>query len=200
MLKKYLGKSLLVIIGCFIISIGVDFYLKSNIGGDSMTAFFDGFYKSFNIKQGYTTLLINLVFVLLTLFVNYRKIGIGTIIIVFGYGIVLNFILSVSIIPVSPNIFASLLYCLIGVFLVALAIAIWILVDFGASPVEGFAKAISEKTKIKFWVLKVGIDLILLVSGILLKGALGIGTIITSLLVGPTINVIVNVYQRKKQL
>jgi uncharacterized membrane protein YczE len=189
-----LFKTLLIVLGCFIISIGIDFYIKSNIGGDSMTTFLQGGNLKFNLKEGTISLLINLVFVLLTLFINYRKIGIGTIIIVFAYGLVLNVVLANSIIPFSQSFFVSIIYSIIGIFFVSLAIAIWINTNFGVSPLEGFAISISEKTKIPFWVLKVVIDLTLLLSGILMGGTFGAGTIISSFLVGPSINVMSKVY------
>lgn len=189
-----LFKTLLIVLGCFIISIGIDFYIKSNIGGDSMTTFLQGGNLKFNLKEGTISLLINLVFVLLTLFINYRKIGIGTIIIVFAYGLVLNVVLANSIIPFSQSFFVSIIYSIIGIFFVSLAITIWINTNFGVSPLEGFAISISEKTKIPFWVLKVVIDLTLLLSGILMGGTFGAGTIISSFLVGPSINVMSKVY------
>lgn len=189
-----LFKTLLIVLGCFIISIGIDFYIKSNIGGDSMTTFLQGGNLKFNLKEGTISLLINLVFVLLTLFINYRKIGIGTIIIVFAYGLVLNVVLANSIIPISQSFFVSIIYSIIGIFFVSLAITIWINTNFGVSPLEGFAISISEKTKIPFWVLKVVIDLTLLLSGILMGGTFGAGTIISSFLVGPSINVMSKVY------
>lgn len=189
-----LFKTLLIVLGCFIISIGIDFYIKSNIGGDSMTTFLQGGNLKFNLKEGTISLLINLVFVLLTLFINYRKIGIGTIIIVFAYGLVLNVVLANSIIPFSQSFFVSIIYSIIGIFFVSLAITIWINTNFGVSPLEGFAVSISEKTKIPFWVLKVVIDLTLLLSGILMGGTFGAGTIISSFLVGPSINVMSKVY------
>ncbi len=189
-----LFKTLLIVLGCFIISIGIDFYIKSNIGGDSMTTYLQGGNLKFNLKEGTISLLINLVFVLLTLFINYRKIGIGTIIIVFAYGLVLNVVLANSIIPFSQSFFVSIIYSIIGIFFVSLAITIWINTNFGVSPLEGFAISISEKTKIPFWVLKVVIDLTLLLSGILMGGTFGAGTIISSFLVGPSINVMSKVY------
>lgn len=189
-----LFKTLLIVLGCFIISIGIDFYIKSNIGGDSMTTFLQGGNLKFNLKEGTISLLINLVFVLLTLFINYRKIGIGTIIIVFAYGLVLNVVLANSIIPFSQSFFVSIIYSIIGIFFVSLAITIWINTNFGVSPLEGFAISISEKTKIPFWVLKVVIDLTLLLSGILMGGTFGAGTIISSFLVGPSIYVMSKVY------
>ena len=158
-----------------------------------MTTFLQGGNLKFNLKEGTISLLINLVFVLLTLFINYRKIGIGTIIIVFAYGLVLNVVLANSIIPFSQSFFVSIIYSIIGIFFVSLAITIWINTNFGVSPLEGFAISISEN-KNSFWVLKVVIDLTLLLSGILMGGTFGAGTIISSFLVGPSINVMSKVY------
>jgi hypothetical protein len=186
-IKTDIIKTAVIVLACFIISVAVDFYFKSNIGGDAMTVFLDGMNKSTGISQGWITILLNALFVILILFFDYKKIGVGTIIIVCCYGLILDFVLKYSILPYSNSLFQSIIFCLIGVVLAALSIALWIKMEFGYSPLEGFLVVLSEKTKISFTIYKISLDVLLLISGVIFGGNLNFGTLITALLTGPLI-------------
>ena len=186
-LKTYMIKTAFIVLGCIILSVAVDFFFKSQIGGDAMTVFLDGINKATGISQGWVTIFINVLFVVLILILDYKKIGIGTIIIVSCYGLILDIVLKNSILPSSDNLFFSIVYCGLACVLAAFAISLWIKMEFGYSPLEGFLVVMSEKTKISFTIYKISMDVILLISGVIFGGNLNFGTLIATLSVGPFI-------------
>lgn len=184
---RLVTKAILFLVGCFILAVGVDLYFKSNIGGDATSALLDGVKKSFQIEPGYTSMAINLIAIILLIIFDKKKIGLGTIIIVFCYGPILNFVLQTSIISPVSHPALSILYCVMGCILVGIGIGLWLSLKSGYSPIEGVLDFVATKFDIKFAFIKILLDILFLLLAISLGGTVFYGTVITALLTGPLI-------------
>ena len=192
----YVLKILMVVLGCFIIALAFDFYLKSNIGGDSMTVFIEGAGITFGQPLGTVVIVVNITLIAFMAIFDYKKVGSGTVIIALSYGLILSFVVKVSPIVESPNLVMSLLYCLCGCTLAAIAITMWLVAKLGYSPLEGVVAIIANKTKKSFTFFKVIVDITLLFTGFLMGGTFLYGTIIASFLVGPLIGIFIKLYNK----
>ena len=78
-----------------------------------------------------------------------------------------------------------IMMCAIGCVILAYGMTTVIRSEAGTGPNDLVALVISEKTKWKFAIVRMAVDLLFLATGFLLGGKVGAGTVICMFLVGP---------------
>ena len=82
-----------------------------------------------------------------------------------------------------------IIFCL-AIFCVSLGIAIYLRPKFPANPNDDIIVALNEVLGLKMGTAKLFIDIIAIVIALLLKGPVGIGTVLMTVLIGPIVNLI----------
>lgn len=77
----------------------------------------------------------------------------------------------------------------LAVFCASVGIAIYLRPKFPANPNDDITVALNETFKLKIGTAKLLIDLIAIFIALLLKGPIGIGTILMTILIGPAVNI-----------
>ena len=120
-----------------------------------------------------------------------------------GIGTVFNIILvSVSIdvmtplMPTPENYGLSVVQVLVGIFVIALGSAFYIPSNLGPGPRDGLMTGFHFRTGIPIGRVRFGIEAILLVSGWLLGGSVGLGTVLVTVLIGEVVAVLFGVVGR----
>ena len=88
------------------------------------------------------------------------------------------------------TIFEKVITFFIGICLVATGVAIYIIPKLPANPTDDLMVALTEEKGISIMKAKLTIDTICIIIAFALKGPIGIGTIIATILIGPLIDVI----------
>lgn len=78
----------------------------------------------------------------------------------------------------------------LAIFCVSLGIAIYLRPKFPANPNDDMIVALNEVLGLKMGTAKLFIDIIAIVIALLLKGPVGIGTVLMTVLIGPIVNLI----------
>lgn len=78
----------------------------------------------------------------------------------------------------------------LAIFCVSLGIAIYLRPKFPANPNDDIIVALNEVLGLKMGTAKLFIDIIAIVIALLLKGPVGIGTVLMTVLIGPIVNLI----------
>ncbi|GIM30090.1 membrane protein [Clostridium polyendosporum] len=187
--QNLIKRLILFFVGMSIIQIGVALYLKTNIGSDPFTVFTQGLAFRLNITPGMANMIILFTFFCVILFVGRSHINIGTLICVVGVGPIIDLgIKAVSYFPIeSYNIVVRALVVVLGCFIIAVGFAILSASDVGVAPNDIIPFIIQEKTNFQYRWIRMGLDISFLAVGLLLGGVFGIGTIISLLLIGPSI-------------
>lgn len=187
--RVYSLKILCFIIGCFIIQLGVAFFIKSNTGVDSFTIFMQGLSNLLHITVGQANILVmGLVFIGMLLFAR-EYIRLGTFLAVVTAGPFLDFInnslegYGIESLPFFSRLLIVALSCVI----IAVGFSILKSAELSVAPTDQLPLIIVDKTNWQYKWVRISIDVLFVIVGFTLGGTLGLGTIITTLLIGPCI-------------
>ena len=183
-----LKKIVLSLTGGALIGIGAGTILYAGIGGDTVTVFQDGLHALFNISYGQASRIYNVVFVVLALIFARKYSGIGTVLsaLVIGYAIdVSNALWLLTML--KTGFISGLIIFMTGLVIYALGIALLIKCDAGMNCLDALLYRLMDVTGLKYKYLRIAADVILTVSGCLMGGVFGVGTVIAVFLTGPLV-------------
>ena len=87
----------------------------------------------------------------------------------------------------NSNLPYQIFILLTGIILGSLGIAIYIQADFAKGPIDNFMLAISRVTGFNLMISKTIVEILMLTLALIVKGPIGIGTIVVTVLLGPFI-------------
>ena len=195
--KETLVRLILLFIGLVIAHLGVTLFLLADSGADPFNVMIQGL-RLLVIKtglfvptHGIVHMFICFLIILILLIVDRSYIKLGTIVCMFCGGPIIDFftwLLSGFKIgdAVTP---VKIVVLIIGCGILAFGMSIVIKSEAGTGPNDLVAVVISDKSKIRFAAVRIVTDVIFVLTGFLLGGKFGIGTIICAFLVGPVADV-----------
>ena len=182
-MKHFILRILNMIIGIIFYSLGIAATIKANIGYAPWDVFHVGLANTLGFSIGFSTILTGIVIVLITVLLG-EKIGFGTISNMILLGIFLDIILYINIIPIPKNIIISILMLVAGLFIISIGSYFYIGAAFGAGPRDSLMIVLTKKTKFSVGIWRSTIELLATVFGWLLGGMVGIGTVISVVVIG----------------
>lgn len=186
---NFIKRVILFFIGMSVIQFGVAMFLETNIGSDPFTVFTQGLANTLGKTPGQANRIILVVLIIAILFIERKRIKIGTLICVVGVGPIIDLSSKiVSIFPIaSANFFIKMLIVVLGVFIIAAGFSLVSGSDVGVAPNDIVPFIIQDKLKFQYRWIRIALDATFLVVGFILGGKIGIGTIISMLAIGPFI-------------
>lgn len=199
MLKQTFAQKLLclvwVLIGSILTGIGIVLVLQSGIGVDPLTLLEEGMSYTFHIPSGTAVLIVNMTTLTLGFLLNRRSLGWGSVLCSVAIGPAVNAF--AAIFPVFPStIWGGLLMNVIGVAVMGLGIACYMLPEYGVGGMESIMMFFSEKFHCSYAVVRICMDALCAIGGLLLGGSLGIGLVIGVFGLGIAINFFLRVLQK----
>ena len=193
-LSEATKRIIIFLIGMSIIQFGVALFLRMNIGSDPFTVFTQGLANTLNnlgvnATTGTANRIILIVLFSIILLLNKSHIKIGTIICVVGVGPIIDLGVSmVSILPVeSYNYLLKMFLIALGCFIIAIGFSMLSATKVGVAPNDIIPFIIKERTNWEYRWIRILMDAVLLISGFMLGGTVGVGTIIAMATTGPFI-------------
>ena len=193
-LSETTKRIIIFFIGMSIIQFGVALFLKINIGSDPFTVFTQGLANTLNnlgvnATTGTANRIILIVLFSIILLLNKSHIKIGTMICVVGVGPIIDLGVSmVSILPVeSYNYLLKMFLIALGCFIIAIGFSMLSATKVGVAPNDIIPFIIKERTNWEYRWIRILMDAVLLISGFMLGGTVGVGTIIAMATTGPFI-------------
>lgn len=186
-------KIILTLMSSVFIGFGVFFLVYSNKGSDALLTVINGLTKIFNISTGNANLLVNIFLFTIGFLVGRKYMYIGTVVGTFTIGFSIDFWTSILSPYFNTNntFIVDLFYCVFGILIISFGVAISISLRFGFGPLDSTIFFIMNKTNVSYKYLKIGIDILTICLGAVLGGAIGIGTIISAVLTGPSVELFV---------
>lgn len=202
----------MTIFGVCICGLSVGLFSFSSLGMDPFQVFAHGTWHLTGLGYGTYYTLLNIVLLVLILIVDRHKIGLGTVINLFGVGYMAEFSEWVIRQFVHTDaLWVKFIFLLAGIFIMCLASAIYFTSDLGVSTYDAVALILSARTRFKFKYIRITTDLVCVLVGWVildlttlssfpkggtiieiikwsLGGTVGIGTIITAFFMGPLIS------------
>ena len=193
-LSEATKRIIIFLIGMSIIQFGVALFLRMNIGSDPFTVFTQGLANTLNnlgvnATTGTANRIILIVLFSIILLLNKSHIKIGTMICVVGVGPIIDLGVSmVSILPVeSYNYLLKMFLIALGCFIIAIGFSMLSATKVGVAPSDIIPFIIKERTNWEYRWIRILMDAVLLISGFMLGGTVGVGTIIAMATTGPFI-------------
>jgi hypothetical protein len=99
--------------------------------------------------------------------------------------------------PPEPGSFAGrIIFLISGTVIIGLATAICIVANLGTGPRDSLMLALHQKTGLRLGLIRSLLELAVVISGTLLKGGPGFGTLFFTLAIGPFVEVMLAVLKR----
>ena len=184
----WIKKIIMCILSLFFLGIAAAFNMKTSLGADPITVFYEGLSSCLNCDIGLTINILNFFLIITVFWLNRKYINVGTIIYLITLGPFVNFGIYVyNLCGFSDLFVVRLIVSLIGCVFAFFGISLFIVANIGIDPWTALAIIVSEKINRKFDIVKVIMDVLTLLVGILMGGTFGIITIFCALLGGPAI-------------
>ncbi|HHX50282.1 MAG TPA: membrane protein [Clostridia bacterium] len=175
---------LIFFVGIFLISLGIAFMLRTGLGLSPWDVFHQGLTYHTPLTMGQAMQLTGGILILMSWILGYKP-GVGTIINMLGIGYLFD--LLVIQIPDVQGILFRLVVFLLGVAIYGLGSALYIVCNFGAGPRDSLMLALHRRTGKSVARMRTGIEIFAVATGYLMGGLVGLGTVIFSLGIGPSI-------------
>ena len=189
-MKLYIKKIFCFLLGCFIIQIGCAAFINANTGGDSCVVFIQGISKALNITVGSANYIFMFCALVLLLIFARNKISLGTFLATLAAGMFLD--IAIESMPFVVRILVVAISCVV----ISIGFSIQKTANLGVAPHDEIPFVISESFKIQYRWIRICLDLTYVVAGYLLGGVFGLGTIVATLLLGPTIQFFLPIVER----
>ena len=195
------------IFGLYMITLGVAFSIKSNLGSAPVSSIPYAMNLIWMIEIGVATFIFHAVLVLIELILlkndfkkkHFLQVFVGVLFAAFTS-------LSVALlgfIPAADSFAIALVMSLLSVFFIALGIFFYVPANIIPLSVEGVTQAIAIVTKRPFHTIKICFDVSVVATALILSyaflgqfGSVGIGTVIGALFIGTTVKYIHLIHER----
>lgn len=190
-LRIWIKRVILLLIGLTIAHLGVTLFLLADLGSDPFNVLIQGLFRflpwSGFMTHGYVHMGVSFLIILVLLVVDRNYIRIGTLLCMFLGGPIIDVftILLGGLINAQSAMALRLVALVAGCVILAFGMTIVIQSKAGTGPNDLVAVVISDKTRWKFGVVRICVDVCFALAGFLLGGTVGLGTIICAFLVGP---------------
>lgn len=164
-------------------SVGIILIKRSELGLFAWGVFHDGLSQVTPLSFGMVTIFLGFIILAFSVLVFKTNVGIGTFANIAFVGPMLDIIdFSFSYIPETMTM--RIVLFVVGILLMTFGRAYYISTRLGAGPRDGLFVGISRTTQVDVKYVKPGIELVVLLSGFLLGGVAGVGTLITMVVSG----------------
>lgn len=173
-------------------------FLYAGFGSDSITVFEDGLRSFFHISIGNAALIYNSAAFILGILFARKHMGWGSVVNGFLIGILLN-VLEPVFLPfftLSDSLPFRIFLLVFAVLACSSGCGLLIVGDAGMNSLDAIVTAVSDKVKIQFRYGRILVDAGLMLTGYLLGGTVGIGSIVAVLCLGPMISFAVTVFRK----
>lgn len=191
-MKKNFKEYIIFFVGIAILTLGVSLTVKSNLGAGSYDSINFALAEKLNINVSLTICSTAFIALIISAILKKGLPRITTFITSMLMGIFTDIWVSLLGNLNAETIGIKVVVFIIGMILVCVGIAIYLLPKLPPNPVDDLMVTLNEVVGIKLGTAKLIIDSICIVLAFLLKGPIGIGTVLLTFLVGPLVNVFYN--------
>ena len=170
--QDLLKKLMIIVIGSIIAAYGITLALYAGFGGATLAVLWQGIAKTFHLSIGIASFIVALGMILFALIYDKSQIHVGTVLYQIVYSTCVDLFASCHV--YSTYRWLNFFVMLLGVLLFAVGTGL-------------YAFALAEKNNWQGKIVRMALDILVVIIGVLLGGKFGICTIITVIISGPII-------------
>ena len=180
-------------LGLFLCAIGIVMTINADLGYGPWDVFHQGLGNIIGIKIGTANILTGIAIVIIAVAMGQRH-GIGTICNMALIGVFMNIIMNNNLLPILDNVAARLVMMIIGMMIIGIGSYLYIGSGFGAGPRDGLMILLLKKTNKSVRFIRNSMEITALIVGYTLGGPVGLGTVLISFGLGPSIQLVFNMF------
>ena len=178
-------KVIIIVIGSIIAAYGITLALYAGFGGATLAVLWQGISRTFHISIGMASLIVAIVMIVFAFFYDRSQIHIGTILYQIVYSLCVDLFANAHV--YSTHLWVNALIMLLGVLLFAVGTGFYAAASLGRGSYEALTFSLAEKNGWQVKVVRMILDIVMVIAGVLLGGKFGICTIVTIIISGPVI-------------
>ncbi|SDP64446.1 YczE/YyaS/YitT family protein [Halobacillus aidingensis] len=183
---KFLIQILFFIMGLILFSFGISVAIKVQyLGIHPWDVLNLTLHKKIGLSIGSWNIIVGLFLVSITLFLDRKYVHIGTFLNAILVGILVDFFVFLDLTPHYSSDFINVLILLCAITLMGFGGGMYSAAGIGAGPRDGFMLSISEKLGLSIRIIRIAVETIVLIIGLLLGGSVFIFTFIYTLIQSP---------------
>ncbi|MEO3989700.1 membrane protein YczE [Pseudocitrobacter cyperus] len=173
-------------IGLALYGVSTAMFVRADLGADPWNVFHLGVATLLSMNIGLVIILTGVLVLLFWIPLRQRP-GLGTISNVIVLGLTAD--LTLAIMPPLESLFARSVLLAAAIIVNALATGMYIGAGFGAGPRDGLMTGLHARTGWSVRAIRTTIEVSVLLTGVLLGGSFGVGTVLYALAIGPLIQI-----------
>lgn len=172
-----------LVTGLVLFGVGIAFMLQSSLGLPPWDVLHQGLAEQLGLSVGTWSIIISFVVLLAWLPLRERY-GLGTVLNAIIIGVMID--VAVLFVPEPETVWLDALMLAAGILLIGLASGMYIGANLGPGPRDGLMTAIARRgpsIRMTRW----GLEIAVLITGIVMGGTFGVGTVAFALFIGPIV-------------
>ena len=181
----------LVFFSNILTAFGISCFYACGLGSDPISVFVDGQHRLTGLTLGQINTIDNVILLILMLLLARRYFNVGTLVTVFLTGPLIDLFfgfLSHTFPENDTTLPIKIAMISIGILLFCFGLSLFITADFGIGTFDFPSLALSDKTGIEMRWFRMALDALFLVTGYLMGGKAGFGTVAGVLTTGPLLS------------
>lgn len=180
-----LKKLVIIVVGSVIAAYGITLAMYAGFGGATLAVLWQGLSKTFPMTIGMASFVVAAAMVLFVLFYDRRQIHIGTVLYQIVYSTCVDLFANCHV--YSETMWINFLIMMLGVVVFAVGTGLYAAASLGRGSYEALTFALAEKNNWQVKIVRMVLDILMVVAGVLLGGKFGACTIVTVMISGPII-------------
>ena len=182
---EWTKKIIIIVIGSIIAAYGITLALYAGFGGATLAVLWQGISRTFHISIGMASLIVAIIMIVFSFFYDRSQIHIGTIIYQLVYSLCVDLFANAHV--YSTHLWVNALIMLLGVMLFFFFTGVYAAASLGRGSYEALTFSLAEKNGWQVKAVRMILDIVMVLTGVLLGGKFGICTIVTIIISGPII-------------
>lgn len=174
---EWTKKIIIIVIGSIIAAYGITLALYAGFGGATLAVLWQGISRTFHISIGMASLIVAIIMIVFSFFYDRSQIHIGTIIYQLVYSLCVDLFANAHV--YSTHLWVNALIMLLGVMLFAVGTGVYAAASLGRGSYEALTFSLAEKNGWQVKAVRMILDIVMVLTGVLLGGKFGICTIVT---------------------
>lgn len=186
--KTFLKKTLSIIIGSILFALGVVAMFNADLGMNTWAVLDVGIQKHVDMTLGQITQITGFMALGLGWLLGFPP-AYATLISIFFMGNAIDQIIWLKIVPNPTTLIARLLLILFSAACFGLGSLLYVKPELGAGPRDSLMMGLLKRLSLPVAYIRIGLELIVIVVGYTLGGPVGIGTLLSAVLVGYSVDI-----------
>lgn len=180
--KKAFKRSVMVILGSFIMGVGIYLTIVGNLGSDPLTMLWIGVATKLGLSVGQANLIVSAIMLFIVFFIDRKELFIGSLLNPLVIALTTDFLSRFSFQIDAPIV--RLLIFISGLAVMAFGIALYSLAGFGRGAYEALVFSLSDIFKLSIRVVRTAFDVLFTIIGFLLGGSISFAPFLAIVLMG----------------